>query len=805
MIAKNKKVLAALIAVCLISLTAAAQIFSDVPIGQTSDRAYAASVDDEDADENVYLVWKESDFKTSEDYVLKKDKEDGSEYTYTFSVESGTRLLSYYIEYLDEKYYPNADGAVELEKGTYKIYFNPDFAYGFFNTKVEEVKRYYLMCAGNLYTENDDYALAIDESNTDYDEYKITVNFTEPATYVYYIKDTVSDTLYYSNTKHYEEITEAGNYVIAFSPVIPYDGIHYTKITKTDKEIYYLLYRGNNFKLNAYYILELDEDGSASFDEYVFEMPFFEETDFAYYIYASKADRIYYPNADGFIRIDDEGDYTIKFSPDGTHPYFIDADGNEYYTTVEQTEDYFPDSDYYLMSAANGYTETQKLSFNEDNGRFDEYTFNIEIDKPVKYVYYICAKEIDGDEKIHYYPNKTGVIELKTAGNYVVKFSREHTYFTEDGIGYFTTVKKVGENALYYLMCAQNDFKIDGGFALEFDADNDAFDEYVCYFDNDKAGAYFAYYIYDAVSGAKYYPNKDGVVYLSQIDDYAVRFSLANNYNEGADDDGEYFTCVELREQNYGGYYLIGNFNGYRYQNTQKFYDDYRLNGIPMSDGQKGYDYKIELDVTADMIDEYETVQYFISDGETRYRAANGKNFAISKPGKYAIYFTPADDATVYHYAVKEYDSIDGVDELVIVDENDNFVYIEAAGLTSDMEAKITARGKYSYIEIKRNGKSVKFDDMKITYYVGNDADKYTVAIYADKTLTKVETEHSARFISFKLASGTGFIIEERDNGLPPVLISIIIAAAASVLVITVIMITRGIKKKKQTLESGKI
>jgi hypothetical protein len=788
--------LTALIAVLLIAFMAPARIFALAPL-------FGAA--DDDPDENVYLVWKESDFKTDEDYVLK---EHGSEYTYSFEVTADTRLLAYYIEYEETKYYPNDDGAVELEKGTYKIYFNPDYAYtteyGSRNTKVEEIKRYYLMCPDNFYLENDYYALELDESNTDFDEYEFTVNFTQPTTYVYYIEDVVDDVRYYSNAEHYEEITAAGNYVISFAPPpqTPYPGGFYTQITKADDEIYYLLYRGNDFKLNAYYILEVDEDSPAPFDEYIFEISFFEETDFAYYVYASKEGTRYYPNADGFIRIDDEGDYDIKFSPENV--YYTDAGGNDYYTTVVEDEDYYPDADYYLMSAANGYTAdpSSQLSLNEDNTRFDEYTLSLTVTAPVKYVYYIYELETDGDESAHYYPNKTGVIRLKSAGEYVVKFSREHTYLTEDGVGYFTTIQKVGENPVYYLMCAQNDFKTNGDFVLQLDAENDAFDEYICHFDTDKTDTYFAYYILDFVSGGKHYPNKDGVVYLSQIDSYTVRFSPANSYYEDEDDDDkEYFTRVDLKEQAYGGYYILGNFNGYRYQNTAEFRGDYGLTPIPIGDSQEGYDYKIEFDVTADMIDEYETVQYFISDGETRYRGANDKNFVISEPGEYAIYFAEAegdDAATVYHYAVKKYDAIDAVTELVFLDEDDNYVYIEAPGLTSDMKAKVVTRGKYSYIEIERNGESVKFDDVKVTYYIGKNADKYAVSLYAAKTLTQTDAEYSGQFISFRLSDGTGFVIAEKDTGLSAIVLSIIISVAALVVLITVISVVGGIKKKRR-------
>lgn len=755
------------------------------------------------ADETVYLVWKESGFSADSQYVLSDNDGDGI-FTYVFETTQ-PRYLSYCIETAGEKYYPNGDGVVYLEKaGVCIIRYAQTAEFGGSRTEAALIDRYYFMSADNGYTEGVQNALKRNIDNRDYEEYALVLSLEQSENYEYYIHDILDGGKYYPSDGHNVEIAEAGDFRVFFSPGHAYytdenDVQYFTKIEEYIAEKYYVFCKDNDFKQDDRFLLE--KGGNEEFTEYVFDFDVDAETSFAYFIFAAVSEVKYFPNKDGVLRLEEAGDYRIKFSP--YNVYFTDGDRTEYYTEAVLIDSEDTEYEHYLLSVFNGFSvdDAFKLEANTENERFSEYVYSFTTDTVIDFAYHILRREAGVENGINYYPDADGVVELEP-GDYDVLFSYEHVYSTIDSVNYYTAIvlRDGGEKIVYYVLCAENDYKVADEYALIKNEENNSFDEYLYYFSTTEEDAVFAYYIYEPSSDVKYYPNKYGAEVLADIDDYTVRFSLSQSYF--AEDNMQYYTCIELTVTDYEGYFLIGNINGYRYLQTVEFASKYMLTEI-LSGVQEGYDYRLEIDITDNLIKKYGKIEYFITDGETRFRGAGGNNIVLTEPGLYEIYFaSPGDDgiANVYHLATKKYNSIQPVSELQVVDGDNNFVYIRGEGFTSDMQAKLIKRGKYSFLEITRDGKIVNFDSVTIIYYAGTSAAECTVSYYIDKKAVLADTEISGQYLIFELNDGVGFVLENNEKGLSAVDVALIVGGAAfAVLIATSVIISvvkRAIAKK---------
>lgn len=93
--------------------------------------------------------------------------------------------------------------------------------------------------------------------------------------------------------------------------------------------------------------------------------------------------------------------------------------------------------------------------------------------------------------------------------------------------------------------------------------------------------------------------------------------------------------------QEYGGYFVLGDFNGFTYEESDEFASAYKLT---KNENGAFDEYELTLTVTQKAIADFDGVEFYISDGATDYKNPSGGNIKIAKAGVYELCFSPDHD-----------------------------------------------------------------------------------------------------------------------------------------------------------------
>lgn len=351
------------------------------------------------------------------------------------------------------------------------------------------------------------------------------------------------------------------------------------------------------------------------------------------------------------------------------------------------------------------------------------------------------------------------------------------------------------ESPRYYLMCRANGYEVNQMYVFLHSRAEDEYSLVAA-----ASAGEFAYYVYDAETNVKYFPNKEGTVFVECAGNYRVLFSPDRVYY--SDGSSEYNTKLELPDFDC---YLMFPGNGYELS------AEYMLS----KDGANTEFAEYTISFTAE---ENIKLAYYIYDtvpagGEKYY--PNSSGVVSLTAGVYAVKFSREhiylSENGVYRTAVFRVrdlparGSSDGAPELWIIDSDANYVYIRGEGITSDMTALIIQRGRYKFIEITKGGETFEYEKLSVLYYVGVSPKDYEVIVFHNKEIRKLNAEASGRYLSFEISVGEGFAIEEIPETLSAIQISLIVSGGLVVLFVIVVgsIYIDRLRRRKKIQKAG--
>ncbi len=325
--------------------------------------------------------------------------------------------------------------------------------------------------------------------------------------------------------------------------------------------------------------------------------------------YVSDGNGVMYGNAKG---------EPVTIVESGTHRYTVTFDPSV--PSVTYTE-YSPET--VTVEIAGASTVTENMTYRRANAAFEEYVYTAYTLKSGDTV-----TVIDG-AGTRYDAEKFTVAK---DGDYRFTFTKD-----EDNL-YDGKNVKVYDVPELYVLCDANGFTRDPAYRMTRDEDVIAYEEYC--FESlgvaEKNGD-LKFSVLDADDGKEYKPTESGKLEDLDKGDYRIVYSPDHAYR--TDGDATYRASAKRREEYYGGYYVLGDFNGYEYAAGDDFDRAYKL----VKNSQADYDeYELTLFVTDKMLSDYDgAVEFYISDGTHIYRKPTGGDIKIDRAGEYDLYFSP--------------------------------------------------------------------------------------------------------------------------------------------------------------------
>lgn len=314
----------------------------------------------------------------------------------------------------------------------------------------------------------------------------------------------------------------------------------------------------------------------------------------------------------------------------GTHRYTVTFDPSASGAKIEYAP-YTPQDVELVVRAASD--TVHKMNYIRANAVFEEYAVQVSLAVGDSVfvqsggVYYgltlsgAAVADVDG-------------FTATMAGEYRFAFTMDEDHLYDDEK--YINTSDVPE---LYVLCEANGFTQNADYKMERDEDVIAYAEYtyssIAVPEKDYE---LSYAVYDATDGKTYRPSENGKITVGDKGNYDVKYSPTHAYSFGSDK--EYNTALERTKEYYGGYYVLGDFNGYEFVDDDRFEESYRL---VKDESVTDYDeYRIDLTVTRDMLDDFSgNVEFYITDGTHIYRKPTGADISIDRTGEYELYFSP--------------------------------------------------------------------------------------------------------------------------------------------------------------------
>lgn len=260
---------------------------------------------------------------------------------------------------------------------------------------------------------------------------------------------------------------------------------------------------------------------------------------------------------------------------------------------------------------------------------------------------FYCYFETEGGETIKIKAEdgsvygETGIdadgITLTLKGKYRIAFTKDENNLYADN-----KYIEVSEYPELYLLCEENEWTTNENYMLERDEKNTTFIRYKGSISVPKKDAKVRYSVYDKTEDKEYKPSSTGTVTVHDKGSYDVFYAPDHVYSASGDE--SFYVTLSRKEEFYGGWYLLGDFNGYTFiAGDENFDEAYRL--TRNTEETTFEEYKITFTVTETMLFEFDgRVEFYISDGKDIHRRPDGKDIGIEASGEYEITFSPVHD-----------------------------------------------------------------------------------------------------------------------------------------------------------------
>ncbi len=402
-------------------------------------------------------------------------------------------------------------------------------------------------------------------------------------------------------------------------------------------ETYYICYESDNYRVRPGNSLKKDGDR------------------YTVSPYLTRGDRFQISDGKGAMWGDEKGQ-PLVITESGTHRYtvtFSPTDKLSGDCNVLVT-DYAPD-EFELLSDG---TPLGKMTYLRANAAREEYYFYAELNGGET----VTVRGKNGDY------GESGLggggISVAAAGKY--RFS-----FTADDENLFDDDKYIAfeEYPELYLLCEANGWQKDENYLLERD-ESVVVRQYKAGIDVPQKDFDLKYSVLDAFDGEQYKPSSNGKITVKDKGEYEVLYSPDVIYSASGDE--RFHTTVRRTEKFYDGWFVLGDFNGFEFIESDDFADRYELK---KNDEETTYDeYTLNITVTQSMLDEFGgRTEFYITDGAAIYRKPNGGNIGIEDSGEYKLTFSPDHDyGRGYRYRYEKV-AQEAVKETVIIKSTAQF------------------------------------------------------------------------------------------------------------------------------------
>lgn len=374
---------------------------------------------------------------------------------------------------------------------------------------------------------------------------------------------------------------------------------------------YYIVYESNDYRVSSVNRLTAS-DGVYSISPTLSRGDKFMISDNAGKLFGSASGEPIAITEDGRIR------YTVTFNPDVAF-----EDGSHVAYT------YYSPADFSLKIGDTVYP----MTYRKENAAFEEYYLTASVAAGSV----VSVKGGGGEYGESVFAPDGGDlsadgIAVTVEGRYRFAFTADEDNLYEDG-KYIT----YAEEPELYLLCAANNFTQNEAFRLERDESVIAYEQYYAVTDINEVEYEFEYTIYDADADKTYKPSESGKLTVKDKGEYKVMYSPTHVYSASLS--AEYRTGLERIDEFYDGYYLLGDFNGFTFIDSEEFDAAYKF---ARDTSVTDYDeYALTFIVTEAMLDGDGEVEFVISDGADFIRRPNGDNAVITEAGEYEIVFSP--------------------------------------------------------------------------------------------------------------------------------------------------------------------
>lgn len=360
----------------------------------------------------------------------------------------------------------------------------------------------------------------------------------------------------------------------------------------------------------------------------------------------------------------------------GAHRYTVTFDPNAGSAAVTYAQ-YSPTEYTVTVTGADGEKSQNVMTYRRNNAAFEEYAYTL---------YSLSVGDVvtvkNGD-------NVYGVATFTTDGSapadgYVVPMSGDYRFtFTADEDHLYDEEKYIRAEDVptLYVLCEANGFAQSDDYRMTRDEDAVAYAEYV--FSSITApekNADIEYRVVDAASGEVYKPSSNGKTNVKDKGEYKVKCAPDHAYS--TDDDIEYHVTLERESAYYDGYYVLGDFNDYEFEDNDEFDALYKL---VKDESVTDYDeYTLTLYIPQDMLDNFDgAVEFYITNGTLIYRRPLTRaDIRIERAGEYELTFSPTHDyGRGYNYRLQR-----AADEIAL-----ETVYIDTAQQFADYLGKCTS------------------------------------------------------------------------------------------------------------------